>query len=470
MRISPATERNNDSVRPARVLTVACLGYAMIVLDITIVNVAIPAMKASLHANLATMQLVVDAYVIVLASLVLTGATAVGRFGAVRMFRAGITVFGAASVLCGGSPDGAFLIAMRALQGFGAILLVPASLVVLTRAYPEPAARAKAVAVWATVAGSPVAFGPIVGGALVSAVGWRSIFLINVPLVLGALWLSARHMPVDDTDGRAEPQDFLGQIFAACFLGGIALALTEGHQLGWTDPLPVAALVIAVAALTAFVIRQRTFAHPMLPADLLRAPGFGGFIMVGLLLFVGYYGFVFVVSVFLQQVRGYGPVLTGISFLPSALPITFMPLVAGRINARLGALRLLLIALALSVLGAAILMLFGGSGPAGMSAGLFVIGLGFGLATVPQITLVMATAPAHRAALASGMLTAGRQSGTTIGVALLGGLQSGNTIATPSFAALVIYLLMVLAAVTAGRRMVVAGARSAEAQRVPAGR
>src|SRR6185503_18170771 len=117
-------------------------------------------------------------------------------------------------------------------QGFGAILLVPASLVVLTRAYPDPGARAKAVAVWATVAGSPVAFGPIVGGALVASVGWRSIFLINVPLVIGTLWLSARHMPTGDRDGASEErQDIVGQILAAAFLGGLALALTYGHEL-----------------------------------------------------------------------------------------------------------------------------------------------------------------------------------------------------------------------------------------------
>ena len=142
--------------------------------------------------------------------------------------------------------------------------------------------------------------------------------------------------------------------------------------------------------------------------------------MAGLLLFAGYYGLVFVISVYLQQVRGYGPVTTGISFLPSALPITFMPLVAGRINARLGSLRLLLLASALLAVGALLLVLVGSSGPVGMSVGLFVLGVGFGLATVPQITLVMASAPSHRAALASGMLTVGRQSGTTVGVALAG--------------------------------------------------
>lgn len=443
---------DRDTVRPARVLTTACLGYGMIVLDITIVNVAIPAIRRSLHADLATMQLVVDAYVLVLASLVLAGAAAVARYGAMQMFRAGVAIFGVASLLCGAAPDGLVLIAMRVLQGLGAILLMPATLVMLTKAYPDSNARARAIAIWATVAGSPVAFGPTVGGALVAAIGWRSIFLVNVPIVLGALWLSARHMPSTAEDRRDEPQDFLGQACAALFLGGVAIALTEGHQLGWTRPVPVLAMLVAAVGLIAFVIRQRTFAFPMLPADLVRAPGFRGFVMAGLLLFAGYYGLVFVISVYLQQVRGYGPVTTGVSFLPSALPITFMPLVAGRINARLGSLRLLLLASALLAAGALLLVLVGSSGPVGMSVGLFVLGVGFGLATVPQITLVMASAPGHRAALASGMLTVGRQSGTTVGVALLGGLQSGSTIVTPAVAALVAYLLMLLATGAGGRQ------------------
>ncbi|HJQ03573.1 MAG TPA: MFS transporter [Jatrophihabitans sp.] len=443
---------NSGRVRPARVLTVACLGYGMIVIDITIVNVAIPAIRASLHADLATMQLVIDAYVIVLASLVLAGAAAVGRYGAVRMFQLGTAIFGLASLLCGAAPSGPVLIAMRVFQGLGAILLMPATLVMLTQAYPSPNARARAVAVWAAVAGSPVAFGPTVGGALVSAIGWRSIFLINVPIVAGALWLSARFMPVAEAADR-QPQDFIGQILAAALLGGVALALIEGQQRGWGQPIPVAAAVVAVIALVAFVFRQRTFGYPMLPADLLRAPGFRGFVMVGLLLFAGYYGLVFVISIYLQQVRGYGPLATGVSFLASALPITFMPLVAGRLNGRLGSVRLLLLAVLITVVGAVTLIFVGSSGPVGMSAGLCGIGLGFGLATVPQITLVMASAPAHRSALASGMLTVGRQSGTTVGVALLGGLRSGSTISVPAFGALVIYLLMVLAAISAGRRL-----------------
>ncbi|MFI2369946.1 MFS transporter [Streptomyces sp. NPDC018833] len=443
-------EGRDDTVRPRRVLTAACLGYGMVVLDTTVVNVAIPTMQTSLHADLAMMQVVVDSYVIVLASLVLAGATAVARFGAVPMYRVGVGVFGVASLLCGVAPNGPALVALRILQGIGAILLMPATLVMLTRAYPNPEARAKAMAVWATVAASPVAFGPTVGGSLVASIGWRSIFLINVPVVIGALWMASRFMPPAD-QVRTEPQDFVGQALAAVFLGGATLALVKGHEIGWGGPVWAAIAVVCVA-LAAFVVRQRTYTHPMLPADLLRSRGFSGFVGVGLLLFAGYYGLVFVISLYLQQVRGYGPVATGISFLPAALPITFTPLLASRISAQLGALRMLLIALSLTVLGAVLLMAFGSSGPVGMSVGLFAVGLGFGLATVPQITLVMATAPSHRTAIASGMLTAGRQSGASLGVALLGGLQSGDTILIPACAALVVYLLMLLVGAAAGRR------------------
>ncbi|WP_052438561.1 MFS transporter [Streptacidiphilus jiangxiensis] len=432
-------------VRPRRVLVAASLATGMCVIDISIVNVAIPAIRADLRAGLPMMQLVVDAYVVVMAGLVLAGAALVGRYGAVAMFRLGVAVFGTTSVLCGLAPDGPALVAARVLQGLGGVLLTPATLVMLTDTYPDGEQRAKAMSVWAMVAGSPAAFGPVLGGALVTAVGWRSIFLVNVPAVVAILWLSSRNMPRGRASATRQPQDWPGQLLAVVALGGLALALTEGRELGWTSALPAAATATAVLALGAFVVRQRRCAHPMIPGDLLRAPGFRSFAVLGLLLFAGYYGLVFSVSVFLQQVRGYGPVTTGVCFLASALPITLMPLVAGRVHARLGAPRVLGIGALLTLLGGVVLTVVGGDAPVGTCGGLFFIGLGFGLVTVPQITLTLANVPPHRSAIAAGLMSAGRSTGTTIGVALLGGLQAGPGITAPAFAAVVIYLLMALA-------------------------
>ncbi|WP_051944731.1 MFS transporter [Streptacidiphilus rugosus] len=445
----------DPTVRPRRVLTAASLATGMCVIDISILNVAIPAIRNGLRASLPTMQLAVDAYVIVMAGLVLAGAATVARFGALRVFRIGVALFGLASVLCGLAPDAAALVAARALQGLGGVLLTPATLVLLTDTYRDADGRARAVSVWATVAGSPVAFGPILGGALVAAVGWRSVFLVNVPAVAAVLWLSARHMPRGGpASGRREPQDVLGQLLAVVFLGGVALALTEGRELGWTRPLPAAAAAAAVLALGGFLLRQRRFAFPAIPGDLFRAPGFRGFVTVGLLLFAGYYGLVFSLSVYLQQVHGYGPVTTGLCFLPSALPITLMPLVAGRVHARLGAPRVLGIGVLLTLVGGVLLALVGGDVPVGTCVGLLFIGLGFGLATVPQITLVMATAPPHRSAIASGLMSAGRSTGTTLGVALLGGLPTAHGgITAPALAAVLLYLLMTATLTLATRRL-----------------
>ncbi|WP_326700040.1 MFS transporter [Streptomyces sp. NBC_01754] len=446
------SDLGDTTPRPGRVLTVASLAYGMIVIDISIVHIAIPAIRADLHASLPTMQLVINAYTIVLASLLLAGSGAVGRFGAVPMFRLGVAVFGVTSLLCGIAPDGGVLVVMRASQGLGAVLVVPATLVMLTDTYKDPDGRAKAISIWAMAAGSPVAFAPLFGGALVEAAGWRSIFLINVPVVLVVLWLSARHMPQKGRGARGEPQDMVGQLLAIVFLGCVALTLAEGQDLGWTRPLPVVTSVTALVALAAFVVRQRRYAFPMIPGDLFRAPGFRGFVTVGLLLFAGYYGLVFSLSVYLQQVRGYDPVTTALCFLPSALPITFMPLVAGRVNAGFGARRVLGVATALSLAGGATLFLIGGHAPVGTGIGLAFVGLGFGLATVPQITLVMETAPPHRAALAGGLMSVGRQAGSLIGVALIGGLHSGDGIAAPALTVVVIYLLMALAAGLGRRR------------------
>jgi DHA2 family methylenomycin A resistance protein-like MFS transporter len=438
-------------VRPGRVLAAACIGHGMIVLDTTIVHVAVPAIRTGLDTGLTTMQLVVNAYVIVLAGLVLAGSSAVGRFGSARMFRVGVTVFGAASALCGLAPGGATLVAARALQGLGAILVMPASLVMLTNAYPQERTRIRALAVWAAVAGSPVAFGPLLGGLITDTIGWRAVFLINVPVVLCALRLTSRAMPAEEAGDGGRPQDHLGQVLAVLLLGGATLALVEGGR-GWDRPLPLTAGAVALVALLAFVLRQRTFAHPLLPPGLLRAPGFRGFVLVGLLLFAGYYGLVFAVSVHLQQGRGYGAVLTGLSFLPSALPIALVPLLAGRISDRFGPYRTLLAALVVTALGAAVLAAGDSSTPWGLSAGLFLIGVGFGLATVPQVSLVMAAAPPEHAAIASGVLTAGRQSGSSLGVALLGGLRSDDSLLLPAAGALALHLLMLLAGVSAGAR------------------
>ncbi|MFJ9108273.1 MFS transporter [Streptomyces sp. NPDC102283] len=438
------------ALRPGRVLAVACLAHGMIVVDTSILHVAIPAIRDSLDASLPTMQAVVTSYVVVIAGLMLAGAAAVGRYGAVRMFRLGVVLFGVASVLCGLAPNGPVLVAVRAAQGLGAVLVMPATLVMLTDTYREPGKRAKAISIWSMVAGSPVAFGPTLGGALVASVGWRSIFWINVPIVLVVLWLSARNMPRVERSTSREPQDVPGQLLSVVFLGGLALALAEGQELGWTRPLPVVAAVAALAAFAAFVVRQRRSAYPMIPADLFRAPGFRGYVAVGLLLFVGYNGLMFTLSVFLQQVRGYDPVTVGLFFLSSALPITFMPLAAGRFAAKYGARAVLGAGVLLSLLGAVVLAAVGAT-PVGTCAGLALIGFGFGLVTVPQITLTLSAAPEHRSAIASGLMSAGRSTGSLIGVALLAGLQSGGGIAAPAFALVAVYTLMGLAALLGGR-------------------
>ncbi|MEU3368924.1 MFS transporter [Streptomyces sp. NPDC006660] len=441
-------------VRPGRVLAVACLAHGMIVVDTSIVHVAIPTIRDHLHASLPAMQFVVTSYVVVIAGLMLAGAAAVGRHGAVRMLRLGVALFGVASLLCALAPNSAVLVALRAAQGVGAVLVMPAALVMLTETYRDTGQRAKAISIWSMVAGSPVAFGPTLGGALVETVGWRSIFWINVPFVLLVLWLSRRHMPRGERPAAArQPQDVPGQLLSIVFLGGLALALAEGQDLGWSRPLPVVASVTALAALAAFVVRQRRYAHPMIPADLFRAPGFRSYVTVGLLLFVGYNGLIFTLSVFLQQVRGYDPVTVGLCLLSSAVPITFMPLLAGRFATKYGARAVLGAGVAFSLLGGVALVLVGGHAPLGTCLGLVFIGLGFGLVTVPQITLTMAAAPGHRSAIASGLLSAGRSTGSLVGISLLAGLQSGAGITGPALALVAVYALMGLAAALGARKL-----------------
>ncbi|MCX4097509.1 MFS transporter [Nocardia sp. alder85J] len=435
-------------VRPGLTLVVVCIGFAMVIVDTTIVNVALPAIRADLHSGLAMLQWVVDGYVLVLAGLLLSGGVLVDRLGSVRMFRFGVAGFTVASVLCAIAPDGAALVAARLLQGVAAALLMPAAMALLSQAYPDPVAKAKAVALFTTVAGSPQAFGPVLGGVLVSAVGWRSIFVLNVPIGIVTLVLAARGgLPVQAPD-RSKRADLPGQALAIVLLICATGALIEGGAQGWSAPLPIAAALVAVVAAVAFVLRERRAAAPMLPARLVAAPGLSAFVTIGLLLFTGYYGLVFALSLYMQQVQHLGALRTGVQFLPSALPIFLLPVLAGPLVVRWGARRVAGAGLLLGAVGAvALFAVHDGSGPVTLSVALFLLGSGVGLTVGPQIALVVGAAPADQSGIASGLLNAGRQTGSVLGVAILGGLAGGvDRVAGLHTAAVVAALLLAAAA------------------------
>ena len=406
-------------------LVAVCLGYFMVILDTTIVNVAVPALRAGLHADVADLEWVIDGYLLMLAALVLSGGALADRIGARRVFQVGLGVFVVASVICGVAPGVIVLVIARLIQGAGAAMSVPASLALLRAAFPDARLRARAIGAWGAIAGVAAASGPILGGILVTAVSWRLVFFVNVPIGLAAMVLTARHVPAPAPHRRN--LDPVAQAVGVLALAALTAALIEGGSSGLT-PLAVTAGVVCLAATSAFIAIERRGADPMLPLDLFSDRSFSAGNAIGLLINLGFYGELFVFNLYLQQVLGYSALLAGIALLPQMGVVAVGSALSGRFTAHMGSPRPTLL----------IGLIVGGAGLLGLivtgthiSYPLLIgplIGAGFGMSfTMPAATTAVVDAtPAERAGLASGAINAARQLGGVIGIAVLGALVTGG--------------------------------------------
>jgi len=428
--------------RRALPLVAVSLGYFMVILDATIVTVALPALGRDLGAGVAGLQWVVDAYTATLAGLLLLGGSLGDRFGSRRVFEAALAGFTLASLACGLAPSLGWLIAARAVQGAGAAMAVPSSLALLRAAYPDQRERARAFGVWGGIAGIAAASGPVLGGALTASVSWRAVFMVNLPVGLAALWLTRRHVPAAPRRDGASGIDPVGQVAAVASLGGLILALIRGGEAGWGQPLVVCGLVAFVVFGVAWVATQWRGTDPMLPLELWRRPTFSGSVAVGLLLNLGFYGQLFVMSLYLQQVRHDSPSLTGVALLPEALAVLIASPLSGRLTGRVGPRRPMASGQLIGAAGFAALALAPLAGPFALLV-VPMIAAGFGTAfTMPAATsAAVGAVEAERSGLASGALNASRQVGGAVGVALLGGL-----VAAPHAFGSGMHLAMLLAA------------------------
>ena len=426
------------------------LGYLIVILDATAVTVALPLVGRELGGSIGALQWVLDAYTLVFAALLLSAGTLADRLGARRAFLAGSGLFAVASAACGAAPAVGALIAARALQGIGAALLVPSSLALVRAAYPERGAQARALGVWGGVGGAGAAAGPLLGGLLASGAGWRAVFLLNLPIAAAAIALVARAV-APDRPGAAPPAagppapaapparagrpaapparaaaggrrfDLRGQAAAVAACALLTLGLIEAGPRGWADPPVLGALALSVAAFAAFAVRERRAAAPMLPPALLRRPALAGGSAVGLLINLGFYGQLFLVTLVLQRLRGYGAAEAGLALMPQAAMASAGSLAAGRLVARRGARPTMLAGLAL---GAAGLIGVAAAAPAApyplLAPALAATGCGMALTMPAATAAVLGAAPPQLSATAAGALNAARQLGGTIGVALLG--------------------------------------------------
>jgi EmrB/QacA subfamily drug resistance transporter len=421
-----ATDTAAASRRATWALFSVCLGYFMVLLDGSALNVALPSIQRDVHGTLATLQWLVNIYTIMLACLLLSMGALADRLGSRKVFMGALGAFALTSLACGLSPDFQTLLAFRALQGVAAAGMLPTTLAIIARTYPDLADRARAITVWGATGGTALVVGPIGGGALTQYLGWRSIFLVNVPVGLFALWLSWRF--ADETDRReAVSYDPAGQVTIIAGLALVVAGLIEGGERGWGDMFTLILLAAGTVALTVYLMIERRVAAPMLPLAMFRKHAFTAAVSSGFAFQFGAFGLQFVVAIFIEQQWGYSASHAGAFLLPYAVLLTLGTSVLNRWWKDKGMRWLLLVGSSVAIVGTVACV---GAGSAHswplLMIGFGVTGLGGGILAPSINGAALAEADAQYAGIASGVLNTFRQVGFAVGVAVLGAVLSGG--------------------------------------------
>jgi DHA2 family methylenomycin A resistance protein-like MFS transporter len=404
-------------------LIAACFSQFMILLDVTIVNVALPAIQRELDVSPGTLVWTINAYVLPLAAFILVGGTLGDRYGRKRVFAVGFALFTLFSAGCALSTSDHELIAFRALQGVGAALLAPLSLSILVDAF-EPERRAWAIGIWATIAGFGFGLGPVLGGALIEVFDWSAIFWVNVPIGVAGLLTTLVHVR-ESRDPNARRLDLGGAALASGALFCLTLGLVETDDHAWTSAFTLAFLGAAVGLGAAFLVFESRHPEPMLPLDFFRRRAFTIANLDYALLYAALAGTLFFVSLYFQNVKGFSTLETGLSWLTMNGPFLLVSPFAGRLQARLGARRVVIGSALLAGLGVLDFALLDADSPFVQALpGYVLVGVGYG-AAVPAISAVaMGAIEVERAGVASGVLNTARQVGSAVGLATLGSIAT----------------------------------------------
>jgi DHA2 family methylenomycin A resistance protein-like MFS transporter len=405
-------------------LAAICLGFLMITTDTTIVNVAVGPIVADLGGSLSAAQWIVSGYTIAFATFLLSAGALADRIGSRVAFVAGLTLFWLASLACAAAPSIGTLIAARAVQGLGAAALMPCSLALITHMFPAGAERRGALAAWGGISSIGLAAGPVVGGALVDSVGWRLIFLVNLPIA--ALSLAGVLAYVTETPRHRHPFDLPGQALIIVALGGLSGGFILAGSLGWGAPETVALLALGILAALGFWQVERRVSLPMIPPELFRRRQFRTVVTVGGIYNFCFYGNLFCLSLFFHEELGLSPFDTGLALLPLTLVIGVIAFNSGRMIARLGEWRAMVWSLAAGAVGATVLAVLGGDSVAVT----IIASLPFAAVSLcmqAMTALAMEGTPVERIGLAAGVQNAARQAGGALGVALLGTLLAAGT-------------------------------------------
>jgi EmrB/QacA subfamily drug resistance transporter len=426
--MSPTEQSTHPHLRATLIL--ACLAQFMVVLDVSVVNVALPAIRRALHFSESDLQWVVNAYTVTFAGFLLLGGRAADLLGRRRVFVSGLVLFAAASLGGGLSNDQTVLIIMRLMQGLGGAVVAPASLSIITSTFTEPGERNRAVGMWGAMGGAGGAAGALLGGALTDLLGWRWILFINVPIGLIAALVASRMIAEGRNPNAARGFDLSGALSATVGLSLLVLGIVRTDTTGWSNGTTIGFLLAGVALLAAFVAIEGRFARaPLMPLRLFSSRSLTTGNLIMMLVGGSTFAMWFFFSLYLQQVRGYSPLHAGIIFLPMTLSIVVFSTVASRITLRAGARRLLV----LGMLGLASgMLLFAQLGTSGsylgdMLAPSLITSIAMPFAFIPSTISATAGVPRHEAGLASGVINTSRMFGGALGLAILATLASSQT-------------------------------------------
>jgi DHA2 family methylenomycin A resistance protein-like MFS transporter len=399
----------------------ACLGYFFVLLDVTVVNVALASMSSDLGTTRDGLQWVVDGYALVLASIMLSAGDIADLVGRRRVFAGGLLIFGASSLICAVAPSVAVLVAGRALQGVGAAAILPTSLAIINHAFADSEDRTKAIGFWAALGSLALVAGPLAGGILVDAISWRAIFWLNLPLVAISLALTLALVD-ESSDPKERSIDVRGQLCAIGLLAGLVFFLIEGGRLGWAVPPVITALIVAVLSAAVFIRTELRRRDPMLQLGYFRNRTFSAANAGSGLMNLGTLGALFAFSIYLQQQQGESPIQAGLHILPWTGTLAIFAIVGSRIAQRFGPRLPAGLGLGLTGLSFIVVALLPSQDGVTALVVLGVAGIGLGVATPALVSAATAAVPAPRAGMAAAVNNTARQAGGAIGVALIGAI------------------------------------------------
>jgi len=410
------------------VLAICCMSLLIVSLDVTVLNVALPAMQRDLHASTAGLQWTIDAYTLVLAALLMLAGSTADRVGRKKVFMAGLVVFAAGSLLCSLAPNLELLVAARMVQAVGGSMLNPVAMSIITNTFTDPRERARAIGAWGAVVGISMAAGPLLGGLLVESVGWRSIFWINLPVGLAALLATLRYVP-ESRAPKARRPDPVGQLLIIVLFGCLTYAIIEAPGAGAATSGPFAA--VALAALLGLLWYEPRRAEPLIDLRFFRSAPFSGATVVAISAFAALGGFLFLSTLYLQNVRGLDALHAGLWMLPMAVPTFLCAPLSGRLVGTRGPRLPLVIAGTAMTLSGLLFALFDAeTSDATLFLGYVLFGVGFGFVNAPITNTAVSGMPRSQAGVAAAVASTSRQLGQTLGVAVIGAVLAAGVSAS----------------------------------------